>query len=233
MTSSGTTSFSLANGEGVIDALERCGIGKPEMTANHFRSAARQLNLLFASEWSNRGINLWEVQLLSQALTQGTATYTLPANVIMVLDAVRSTTTGSLQTDIFMSPITRDDYIAYPQKATQGPPTVYWFNRQITPQITLYPTPDNGGPYTLNYYAATQVQDANLPSGETPDVPVRWYDAMCAGLAYRLARIYAPQLEDKRKQDYMEAWQLAADQDIENAPVKIIPSLSGYYGMSR
>jgi len=52
---------------------------------------------------------------------------------------------------------------------------------------------------------------------------------MCAGLAYRLARIYAPALEDKRKTDYMEAWQIAADSDLENTPVRIIPRLSGYY----
>src|SRR5262249_37132558 len=117
----------------------------------------------------------------------------------------------------------------FPQKGTQAPPTQYWFNRQITPQVTLYPTPDSGGPYTMNYYACTQIQDANLPSGETPNVPTRWFDALCAGLAYRLARIYAPPLEALRKTDYNEAWLAAADQDIEQVPVKIIPKLSGYY----
>ena len=92
-------------------------------------------------------------------------------------------------------------------------------NRQITPTMTLYPTPDNGGPYTLNMYVCTQIQDANIPSGETPDLPTRWFDALCAGLAYRLSRIYAPTLEQVRKTDYMEAWALAANQDIEQAPV--------------
>ena len=122
MTSSGTYTFSLTNGDGVIDALERCGIQKAEMTANHFRTARRQLNLLLTSEWSNRQVNLWEVSLISQALTQGTATYTLPSNVVMVLDAYRSTTSGGIQTDIFMTPISRDDYASYPQKQTQAPP---------------------------------------------------------------------------------------------------------------
>ena len=220
MTSSGTYTFSLSNGDGVIDALERCGIQKAEMTANHFRTARRQLNLLLTSEWSNRQVNLWEVSLISQALTQGTATYTLPSNVVMVLDAYRSTTSGGIQTDIFMTPISRDDYASYPQKQTQAPPTVYWMNRQITPTMTLYPTPDNGGPYTLNMYVCTQIQDANIPSGETPDLPTRWFDALCAGLAYRLSRIYAPTLEQVRKTDYMEAWALAANQDIEQAPVQ-------------
>lgn len=229
MTTSGTTSFSVTNGEAVIDAFERCGIMMARLEQEHWLSARRQLNLMLTSEWSNKGVNLWSVTLETQALTQGTATYTLPASVIMVLDAYRSTTSGGVQTDIFMSPISRDDYSGYPQKLTQSPPTSYWFNRQITPTLTLYPVPDNGGPYTLNYYACTQIQDANIPSGETPDVPTRWFDAMCGGLAYRLARIWAPDREDKRKQDYQEAWLSASGQDLENTPVRIIPRLSGYY----
>jgi len=229
MTSSGTWNYSLSNGEAVIDAFERCGISMAKLEQEHFLTARRQLGLLLNTEWSNRQVNLWEVSLNSVSLVQGTATYTLPANVVMVLDAYRSTTSGGVQTDIFMTPISRDDYAGYPQKSTQAPPTVYWFNRQITPTITLYPVPDNGGPYTLNYYCCTQIQDANIPSGETPDVPVRWFDALCAGLAYRLARVYAPALEDKRKMDYQEAWQVAATQDLENTPVRIAPRMQGYW----
>ena len=229
MTSSGTYNFSVTNGEAVIDAFERCGLRMPQLEQEHFLSARRQLGLLLNTEFSNRQVNLWTVTLNSQALTQGTATYTLPANVVMILDAYRSTTTGGVQTDIFMTPISLDDYAGYPQKSTQAPPTVYYLNRQIVPQVTLYPTPDNGGPYTFSYWCCTQVQDANLPSGETPNVPTRWFDVMCAGLAYRLARIYAPALEDKRKADYMEAWQLAADQDIQQVPTRIIPRMGGYW----
>jgi len=213
----------------MIDAFDRIGIRQPQIGANDVTTARRQLNLLLTSEWSNRGVNLWTVTLESQALTQGTATYTLPASVIMMLDTYRSTTSGTTQTDIFMTPISRDDYATYPQKSTQAPPTVYWFNRQIIPQVTLYPTPDGNGPYTLNYYACTQIQDADVTGGETPDVPTRWFDALCAGLAYRLARVYAPQLEAQRKMDYNEAWLAAADQDLENTPVRIIPRMRGYY----
>jgi hypothetical protein len=229
MTSSGTYTFSISDGDAVIDAFERCGLRMPQLEQEHFLTARRQLGLLLNSEWSNRQVNLFTVTLNSVALVQGTATYTLPANVVMILDAYRSTISGGVQTDIFMTPISRDDYSGYPQKSTQAPSTVYWFNRQITPTVTLYPVPDNGGPYTMNYYCCTQIQDANLPGGETPNIPTRWFDALCAGLSYRLARIYAPDREDKRKADYMEAWTLAADQDIENAPTRFIPRLDGYY----
>lgn len=229
MTSSGTTSFALTNGEVVIAAFERCGIMMPKLEQNHFFSARRELNLLLV-KFSNLQPNLWEVTLRSQLLTQGTSTYTLGSDVVMILDAYRSTNQGlTNQTDIFMTSISRDDYAAYPQKQTQGPPTQYWFNRQITPTVTFYPVPDGNGPYYLNYYAVLQIQDANIPSGETPNIPYRWYDALVAGLAYNLARIYAPTMEAIRKADAQEAWTIAATQDTENVPVRIQPKFAGYF----
>lgn len=230
MTSSGTYSFSLSNGEFVLDAYERCGIMAPQLEQKHFFTARRQMNLMLSSEWSVRGINLWKVELISQLLTQGTATYTLPTRVLMMLDAYRSTNQGlSTQTDIFISPISRDDYAAYPQKQTQGPPNQYWFDRLTTPTVTLYPVPDNGGPYYLNYYAWVQVQDSNLPSGSTPDIPLQWYDAACAGLAWRVSRPFAPAKTKDLKADYDDAWKLAATDNVENVPVRISPSMGRYY----
>lgn len=230
MTSSGTYSFALTNGEIVLDAYERCGIIAAQLEQKHFFTARRQLNLMMASEWSNRGVNLWKVELISQLLTQGTATYTLPTRVIMMLDAYRSINQGlSTQTDIYISPISRDDYAAYPQKATQGPPNQYWFDRVSTPTVTLYPVPDDGGPYYLNYYAWVQVQDANIPSGETPDLPVRWYDPACAGLAWRVSRVYAQAKTKDLKMEYDEAWKIAATEDVENVNVKVSPGLGRYY----
>lgn len=230
MTSSGTWSFSVTNGEIVLDAYERCGIIAAQLEQKHFFTARRQLNLMLTSEFSNRGVNLWNVELISQLLTAGTETYTLPARVIMMLDAYRSTDQGTDdQTDIYITPISRDDYAAYPQKQTQGPPNQYWFNRAITPTVTLYPVPDDADTYYLNYYAFVQTEDSNLPAGATPDLPVRWYDAACAGLAMRVSRVYAPAKTKDLKMDYDEAWKLAATEDVENVPVRISPSIGRYF----
>jgi len=59
-----------------------------------------------------------------------------------------------------------------------------------------------------------------------------WMDAFTAGLAARLARIYAPQLEQLRKQDADEAWNLAMTQDEENVALRMQPGLSGYFRIS-
>ncbi len=229
MTSSGTYDFALSNGEGVLAALERVQIRAPSIRQEHMYSARRELNLLF-SELANRQVNLWKVELITLALTQGTATYSVPGRVVMILDSYRSINSGSTdQTNIYTTPISRTEYASYATPQTQGPPIVFWFDRLISPTVTFYPTPDGNGPYQWNYYACTQMQDANLPSGETPDVPYRALDMLVAGLAYRMARIYAPALEAVRKADYDLAWNFFGAQDTENVNVSIQPAVSAYY----
>lgn len=229
MTSSGTYAFSLSNGEAVLAAYERCQIRLPSIRQEHMLTARRELNFLL-SEFSNKQVNLWEVTLRSASLSQGTATYSINANTVMLLDVYISLNQGaSNQTDRYITPLSRTDYASIANKSSQGFPTSYWFDRTINPTITFWPVPDSGGPYTLNYYCCTQIQDANLPGGETPDIPYRWTDALVSGLAYRLCRVYKPELEAIRKTDAMEAWTVAATQDTENAPVAITPSVSSYY----
>ena len=107
-------------------------------------------------------------------------------------------------------------------------PSVFWYDRLLSPTITLWLVPDDST-VTLQYYRCTQNQDANLQSGETPAVPYRFLDAMVAGLAHRLARIYKPEMEAARKMDAAEALMIAQTQDVENIPMTIMPQLSGYY----
>jgi len=229
MTSSGTYSFSLSDGEAVLAAFDRIGKESTELKQKHFVTARREMALLFA-DWNNRQVNLWKVQLNTITLVSGTATYTLPTNVVMVLDAYYSTNQGLVsQTDLIMNPISRDEYAGYPQKQSPGTPTMYWFNRQITPTLTTFPVSNNTAASYINYYAAIWVQDAALGSGQTPDIPLLWYDAMVAGLAHRLARTYAPELEDKRKMDAMDAWNVAAANNIENVNMSISPDIGVYY----
>lgn len=228
MTSSGTYNYSLSIGEGVLAAYERIQIRAPSIRQEHLLTARREVNLLF-SEWANNQVNLWKVELISVTLVDGTATYDVPARVVMVLDAyLRQNSGESNQTDRYVTPISRTDYASYASKLTEGIPTVYWFDRLISPTITTYPVINQSG-YLFNYYAAVQIQDAEISSGQTPDIPYLWLDAMVAGLSHRLARIYAPPLEAQRKADAKEAWEIAAEQNVENVPVKITPAIGRYF----
>src|SRR5258708_28052096 len=151
MTSSGTYDFALSTGEAVLAAFARCQVRVPELRLEHLWSARCELNLLF-SELSNRQVNLWKVELLTVDLVQGTATYSVRARVVMILDSYRAINSGdSDQSNIYTTPISRTEYASYAAPQTQAPPTVFWFDRLIAPTVTFYPTPDGNGPYVWNY----------------------------------------------------------------------------------
>jgi hypothetical protein len=193
-------------------------------------AAREEMNLLFV-EWSNKQVNLFKVTLTSVPLISGTATYSIPSNVIMILDAYVTRNAGTSQaSDIIITPLSRTEYASISNKQASGQPTQFWFDRLISPTITMFPVPDANGPYVLNYYSCIQMQDLNLAGGETPDIPYRWLDAFVAGLSHRLSRAYAPTLEAQREKDAIKAWDTAATQDTENVNLSISPSIRRYYG---
>ena len=89
MATSGTTSFNLDIDDVIEESFERCGIRNTK--GYDLKSSRRSLNLLF-SEWGNRGIHLFKVELKSQSLTAGQATYTTPSDCSDVLEAYVSST---------------------------------------------------------------------------------------------------------------------------------------------
>lgn len=189
--------------------------------------ARHEANLLLA-KISNLQPNLWTVDQQALPLLQGSATYTVPSETVMILDAfIRYGSGNTIDRSIY--PISRSEYSSYPDKFIQAFPTVYWFDRLISPTITLWQVPDGNGPYTLFYYRVRQVQDADFTNGMNVEIPYLWLDAFTAGLAYRLARIYAPSLENIRKMDAEEAWQQAATQNVENVNLSVSPGLGFYF----
>ena len=232
MTTSGTYTFNPSLGEIVLNAYARCGVRRTAIMQEHMTDARFETNLMLSS-WANQGVNLWEVVLISVPLVQSQTTYTVPAKVVMILDAVIQQNTGtSSQFDRVIMPISRTEYSQTPNKLQQAPPTVFWFDRLINPTVTLWPVPDQSNYYTLNYYAVTQIQDAELTDAQTVDIPYRWLDALAAGLAARLAAIYAPDRMQMLEAKAAQAYTIAATQDTENVPLYITPGLAGYFRVS-
>jgi len=224
----GTYSFNPSAGDIIISAFQRVSIRPTEILQSHLTQALIELNLLL-TKFSNLQPNLWDVDLQGVPLTQGVATYSIPAETVMITNAYVRLTVGTSITDRLIFPISQTEYASLPNKTVQAPPTQFWFNRQISPTITLYPVPDGNGPYTMYYYRVRQLQDAIVASGQNVEVPYLWLDAIVAGLAYRLARVFAPELEDRRKMDAEEAWQICARQGVENVPLFITPGLLSYF----
>lgn len=392
MSSSETYNFFIDNAGIINEAFARCGIHPGSLTREHFISATRSLNLALAS-WSNRSVNLWQVDLQSIPLIQGVQTYTLPSNTVNILDAYLETyqlgttvnqvpnfstvatsptvtviqdahglTTGNwievvtqiavggivlygfyqvtvqngntytiqsasaatgtinngglvpaftttigsslvtcvlanhglapnedfavqvstlvgniplfgnytvgaiidintftfsaqyqaslgqtisensgevqLQTqamsadpiDRILTSISRTDYAALPDKIMQGPPTTFWFDRvSPIPTVTLWQVPDSGGPYQFFYYRMRRIQDASATSGQTADIPYRFLESLCAEMAARLARKYAPALLASLQMDAKAMWAEAAEEDRERVQMFLVPDTSGYF----
>lgn len=85
MTTSGTYDFQLSNSDIVLESFDRCEIRPTAITAEHMVSAKRSLNLEL-QRWSNLGVNLWAVDLITTDLQQGVSTYTLPGETVSLLD---------------------------------------------------------------------------------------------------------------------------------------------------
>ena len=216
MTTSGSRDFDLDVAEIIEEAYERCGL--EVRTGYDARTARRSLNLMFA-DWANRGLNLWTVQQATQALTSGTATYTFTSDYADLLEVV----VRRSGTDFELSKMSRSEYLTIPNKDTTGRPSQYYYNRQISPQITLWPTPENSTD-TLVYYYVQRIQDVDALVNTT-DAPFRFLPCMVAGLAYYTALKKAPERVQLLKVVYEEEFQRAADEDEDRVPLKLQPSI--------
>jgi hypothetical protein len=225
MTTSGTYAFNPALGEIVLYAYQNIGVRPTAVLQEHMESARMATNMML-SRWSNQGVNLWCVDLVTVPLVQGQATYAVNGNTVMVLDAYTTTASGP---DRVIMPISRTEYASYPNKAQQGFPTSYWYDRLISPNLTLWPVPDGSSATILKYYRVRQVQDANLQNGENVEIPYRWLEAFADGLTYRLARIWQPQMAVALKGQADESYDIAAAQDVEAVNTYISPMIGGYF----
>lgn len=226
MTTSGTFAFAPSIGDLALNAWSRIQIKPSAIDETHMLQLRMEGNLL-QIEWVNKGITLWTVDLQQIPLTQGTATYSIPSDTVMMLDAYIST--GSPALNRFISPFSRTDYASLAYPTQQGYPTSYWFDRLISPTVSLWPVPDGSATYTLNYYRYRWIQDATVAGGNQPEVTNLALDAWVAGLAHRLSRHFNPALEQLRKADAVEAFNIFSNQYVENVNLYISPGISGYY----
>lgn len=82
---SGTSTYDPPLADLGIDAFERCGIRSNALTTEHYQSLRRSMNLV-QSRWSNRGVNLWKVDLVSVYMPQGVSNYAVDQSVVNILD---------------------------------------------------------------------------------------------------------------------------------------------------
>lgn len=225
MTTSGTYTFNPGLGEIVLYAYMNLGIRPASLLQEHMDSARMATNMML-SRWANQGVNLWAVDLITTPLIEGQTTYAVDSNTVMILDAYTTTDQGI---DRVIMPISRTEYASYPNKEQQGIVTSFWYDRLISPTITLWPVPDGTSSTILKYYRVRQIQDSNLQNNENVEIPYLWLECFADGLAYRLARIWNPQMAVALKAQADESYAIASNQNVENVGTYISPMLSGYF----
>jgi len=223
MATSGTRTFTLAVDEIIEDAYARIG-GEPQ-TGKESSVGRRQLNLLL-QEWSNRNVQLWTVTESTQTLTANTASYTLNSHTVDITEAViQKTNSDSTVTDFELERISRDDYLKIPNKADTGRPSQYFLDKQLTPVVYLYPTPDAADVFKFN--ERRRIEDITAAT-ETVDMPDRFLPCAVSGLAYYLA-LRRPQIEIQRRQElkmlYEEELRRAMEDNREKVDMIIKPDL--------
>jgi hypothetical protein len=205
------------------EAYERAGL---EMRSGYdLKTIRRSLNIL-TLEWQNRGLNLFTVESGTQALSAGTATYTLPADTIDIIEHQLRTGSGSSQVDTALERISVSTYAQQTNKNTQGRPTQVYVQRLATEtKVTLWPVPDATQPYTLVYYRLKGIDGLASGISGSAAIPPRFVPALVSGLAMHVA-MKKPEAASRvmaLKQEYEEQFALAAGEDQERASLQFSP----------
>jgi|TARA_R100001443_G_scaffold18794_1_gene29989 hypothetical protein len=218
MATSGTRTFSLDVATAIEEAYELAGL--EARTSYDAVTARRSLNIMFA-DWSNRGIQMWEITKVELSLTEGTNEYTINAFDIDILDAYIQRTVNDTVTDLPLDRIDRNEFVGIPNKTTKARSTEYWLERLKTPVIHLYPTPENSTD-KLIYYVWRRIEDATAQTNDI-DIPSRFMPCLVSGLAYYLCLKKNVQKLGIMKEQYEQDLANALRYDEDRSPLRLVP----------
>ena len=218
MATSGTRTFSLNVATAIEEAYELAGL--EARTSYDAVTARRSLNIIFA-DWSNRGIQMWEVAKTEVTLTEGDNDISINAYDIDVLDAYIQKTVNGIVTDYQLTRIDRNEYVSIPTKSTKARPTQFWLERLKTPVIHLYPTPENSTD-KLIYYVWQRIQDSTASVNDV-DIPSRFMPCLASGLAYYLCLKKNVQKIPIIKQQYEQDLANALKYDEDRSSIRLVP----------
>ncbi len=196
-----------------------------------------------ALERSNDGVTWTTVQTSSPVATAGEWTWLdLASSVATLFFRVRATNgvldfsriyLGNSPTEIPLARLNRDDYTNLPNKSFQSNrPLQFWYDRQIpNPVMRLWPVPNSAAETSqLVLWVHRYVMDVGTMTQEI-EVPQRWYEAIVAMLAAKLAMEIAevdagmiPMLDQKAA----AALYTAQAEERDNSPMMMAPNISMY-----
>jgi hypothetical protein len=140
---------------------------------------------------------------------------------------------GNTPTEIPLARMNRDDYTNLPNKAfLSNRPLQYWLDRQsLSPVMNMWPVPNSQAELQqVVVWAQRHIMDVGTMTQEI-EVPQRWYEAIVAMLAARLALEYLevdPSMISLLDAKAKESLYFAQQEERDNSPMMILPNIAMY-----
>ena len=163
-----------------------------------------------------------------ETITGGTSSATTTTTSVASLEDTQATIdilSGVIRrddSDISITRVSRDEYLAIANKTTTGRPVQFYVNRQITPVVTVWPVPENSTDQFI-YDRLVRIDDADA-AVDTMEIPFRFYPCLAAGLAYYISLKRAPERVEVLKALYEEEFIRAAQEDRDKANIPLVPT---------
>ena len=222
-----------------VDLLDHVIRTQSNNTANQSDLTITRISVATYAELPNklqqsRPIQVWEQRLNGQNLPTG---YTVASSVASTDTTITLSSTANLPSTGFVLIDSETIWYQYingnilsgcfrgQNNTTAATHSVgAAVSQQSLPAITVWPTPDNAQQYQFVYWRLRRTEDAG-GGVNVMDVPFRFIPCMAAGLAYYLSTKLPNALPRIQllKQQYDEAWELAAYEDHEKAALRFVP----------
>lgn len=139
--------------------------------------------------------------------------------------------TVSSYTDVPLYRMNRDDYMSLPNKSSTGRPAQFWFDRQLTPVMVLWPTPSGAHvDNCVQMYRKHHIADVGALNEEL-DIPYRWMEHMIWALARNIG-VEIPGVQPDRIQMATQmADKTLVEAELEerdNSPSSFVPNIGVY-----
>lgn len=205
MTTSGSTTFNVTRDQLIAGSLRMIGaIAQGETpTANQISEAAEALNMMVKA-WEADGMPLWGITEYAITPVAGTTKYQIGSGKavntpkpLKVIQAWNRDNTSKV--DIPMRILTKQEYNVLGNKTTSGNPIQIYYQPMLDyGELYMFPTPDATTAANNKVYITYQRSFEDfVATGDNPDFPQEWLDALKYGLAARLAAEYGLTTEQR------------------------------------
>lgn len=198
MATSNSTVWELTRNQLIEASLRKLGVLNKAASADSTQLSTGQTALNgVISRFNTLGMPLWKRMEQPVTLVLATANYTL-TGALKATEVYLRSTTGSVQYKL--QPKSEYDMNSLPYSST-GVPVSWSFTPNLAEGgiLRIWPIPDAGAVSNYSLRVITQDEfDTFTASGETPDFPAYWTDAIIYATAVSLAPEYGIPLNDRK-----------------------------------